>query len=210
MIFPFDRLWLTIPLVRSFALNHFFLVATAFLSAAFVTAAKEKMYLLAGGVAILAICTSYFLYRIERRIQSLLHAAEAAIGPLEDKLAQTVNIDALRIVSVVENEKAGEWKYSKVFRYLYFSTAAAFTLGLLYVCWAAFSATQGAAEFRLVLEAVVGLSLIVCGYEIAIGLPSIPQPDQVERVRRWSMLALGIAAILSGVVIVLHLVFLRL
>ena len=74
--------WFSLHATQRLQSVNFFLVATAFLSAAFVTAAKEKMYALAGGIAVLAVLISYVLYRMERRVRSLIHAAEHAIAPL--------------------------------------------------------------------------------------------------------------------------------
>ena len=58
--------WFSLHATQRLQSVNFFLVAIAFLSAAFVTAAKEKMYELASGIAGLAIFTTYFFYRTER------------------------------------------------------------------------------------------------------------------------------------------------
>jgi hypothetical protein len=202
--------WFSLHATQRLQSVNFFLIAMAFLSAAFVTAAKEKMYVVAGGVAILATSVSYFFYRLERRIRSLVKAAEAAMLPLEDKLANALNVDALRIVSLVEDGRIGEWKYSKVFRYLYLASGIAFVLGLLYVSWAAFSETPGTAAFNVVVQAVLGVFLMLCGYEMLFSVPRSPNADQVRATTRWILLALGVVCIVVGIVVICHLVFLRL
>ena len=96
-----------------------------------------------------------------------------------------------------------------MFRYLYATTGAAFVLGFLDVVWAAASSTGATPEFKLVLQAVIGMMLIGFGYEMAVGLPIISRSDGVQAAARWSLLALGVLAILAGLGVICHLVFVR-
>jgi hypothetical protein len=202
--------WFSLHATQRLQSVYFYLVAIAFLSAAFVTATKDKMYVVASVVAILASSISYFFYRMERRIRSLLHAAEDVIGPLQDRLSQSTGLEAIRIVSRVEDGEPGEWKYSKVFRYLYVTTGAAFVLGLLYVSWAAWSATPEVKNFPVVVHAVLATFFILCGYEMLSGLPRVPNVDCTQVVARWLMVVMGGVCIVLGIVIACHLVFCRL
>jgi hypothetical protein len=189
---------------------NFFLVATAFLSAAFVTAAKEDMYDLAAGVAVLAVLISFYFYRMERRIRTLLHAAEGVLEPLESKLAESLQVDALRIVAKVEDERPGEWKYSKVFRYLYLSTSVAFGVGLLYAIWSVFSKIPGSTAFSATVESMVGILLIAAGYELQVSLSTSKVDDGLQTAQRVSTLVSGIACVIGGLIVIGHLVFVRL
>lgn len=129
-----DHTWSWFSLHASQRLQsvNFFLVAIAFLSNAFVTAIKEHLYLIAAGVSVLAISTSFFLYKMERRIRSLIHSSEHALSSLQNTLSNALGLPSIKIVSAVENAGPGEWKYSRVFRYLYGVTAFAFALGFVY------------------------------------------------------------------------------
>jgi len=200
--------WFSLHATQRLQSVNFYLIAIAFLSAAFVTAVKEKMDAVAAGVAVLAIATSFFFYRMERRIRSLIHAAEGALGPLQDSLANTLNIPALRIVATVEAGNPGEWKYSKVFRYLYFTTALMFGLGLLYVSWDAFKSAP-TNEFKLTLEALIGTLMILCGYELLSGSSPRPKVDDLDKIRRWAVLVFGIIFIVFGISVFIHLVFIH-
>jgi hypothetical protein len=202
--------WFSLHATQRLQSVYFFLVSTAFLSAAFVTAAKEKMFVVAGGVAVLGACIAYFFYRMERRIRTLIHAAEDAIGPLQGELADRLQLEGMRIVTHVEANRPGEWKYSKVFRYLYSATGAGFILGFIFVAWAAVNDTSAASAFNVIVQAVLGVILIFCGYEMLFGLQNLPNPDRVQVAARWALFTLGIAAILAGIAIVCHLVFARL
>jgi len=201
--------WFSLHATQRMQAMNFFLVATAFLSASFVTAAKEKVHVLAGGVAVLAIFLSYLFYRMERRIRTLIKAAEHAIEPLEEKLAEAVGVNALQIVSRVEESKIGEWKYSRVFRYLYLTTGLAFGAGLLYVTWAAFSTTPSEPAFNIAVQAMVGVFIMIAGYEMLISFPRIAPPDKVQTATRCCLAVLGAACLLSGLGILCHLVYAR-
>jgi len=199
--------WFSLHATQRLQSVNFFLIAVAFLSAAFVTAAKEELFALAAGVALLGAFTSYIFYRMELRIRSLIHAAEHAIQPLQDGLAKTLQIDELRIVSHVEVEKPGEWKYSKVFRYLYFYTGNAFVLGFLYVSWEGVTGGPLAPAFNLILQTVMGVFLVVYGYEMLLTAQQQPKPTtQINRV----FLILGAICVIVGITIICHLVFIRL
>lgn len=189
---------------------NFFLIAMAFLSAAFVAATKERMHAVASGVAILAATISFLFYRVERRIRSLLHAAEDAIDPLQERLARSIDLEAIRIVSRVEDGKPGEWKYSKVFRYLYFITGATFILGLLYVSWSAWSENPETKTFSIVVQAVLGIFFVLWGYEMISGLPRMLNADRSQITARWLMLAIGTICVVTGIVIACNLVFFHL
>jgi hypothetical protein len=201
--------WFSLHATQRLQSVNFFLVAVAFLSAAFVTAVKEQMYFLAGGIALLGACISLFFYRMERRIRSLVQAAECAMEPLEKELADCVGVDAVRLVSHVEEAKPGEWKYSKVFRYLYFTTAASFILGLWYVVSAAVHSAPGATAFYFAVQATAGLFLTAIGYEMLISPPDTSAMAEARTTTRWALVILGIICVLSGVLALLHLLFFR-
>ena len=191
--------WFSLHATQRLQSINFFLVAIAFLSAAFVTAAKEKMNVLAGGIAVTGACVSFFFYRMDRRIRSLLHAAEYAMEPLEGQLAKQLKIDALSIVAGVRNPQRGEWLYSKVFRHLFFTTGAAFVLGLLYAVWDAFSATPASVEFRIVVHAVIGIVLAFFGYEMLVSSPRTLDIARIDLAREWALLIMGIVCVASGI-----------
>ncbi len=206
--------WFSLHATQRLQAVNFFLVATAFLTAAFVTAAKEKLFALAAAVAILAICISMYFYRMERRVRSLIHASENAIGPLQAALSKQLGVEPLCIVSHVEDARAGEWKYSKVFRHLYFTTGITFVLGLLYSAWAAYNApgaattTASAEPLKIVLRGILGAFLVFVGYEMIVGVPRRVESDSgVNVTRDWALLLLGIAGVVAGVVVILHLTF---
>lgn len=206
--------WFSLHATQRLQTVNFFLVATAFLTAAFVTAAEKKLHVVAAAVAVLAICVSYYFYRMERRIQSLIHASEDAIGPLQQTLADKLNVDAIRIVAHVEHPGPGEWKYSRVFRLLFFTTGILFACGFAYALWAEFNtpASGGGASstevLKIVLHGVLGVFLVLVGYEMLVGdSRRVEQKDAVTTATRWAFVGLGIGCILGGTVAILYLIF---
>jgi hypothetical protein len=153
------------------------------------------------------VLITHLFYRLELRTRSLIHAAEDVISPLQEKLAKALDLDALEIVSRVETEKAGEWKYSKVFRHLFFTTGAAFVLGLMYVgagVMTTVNDTAGTALFSAsvlheVLKAGFGLFLVLLGYDMLLRAPTISDPAKAVR---WSLVVLGDASMIVGIVLI--------
>ena len=68
--------WFSLHAAHRMQSVNFFLVAVAFLSAAFVTALQIPNHFIAGAVAALGVFVSTFFNRLELRIQELIHAGE--------------------------------------------------------------------------------------------------------------------------------------
>src|ERR1022692_186234 len=65
---------------------NFFLLAVSFLAAAYVSAMVNRQPGLAAGISLVGASSSFFFYRIERRVRGLLHAAERALRPMEETM----------------------------------------------------------------------------------------------------------------------------
>lgn len=122
--------WFTLHATQRMQAVNFFLVATAFLSTAFVAALRFPV--VAVGVSALGALFSLVFYRFEIRIQELLKAGEKALYPAQQKLADLTGVQEFRICEAVESARRPFTKYSSVIRTLYGSTAVGFLLGLIY------------------------------------------------------------------------------
>src|SRR5580700_7057577 len=111
---------------------NFFLVAASFLVGAYVAAMGGNRPGLAAGISTVGAISSFVFFRIERRVRGLLHAAEAALSPIEARIASETANPALRILEQAEKTAPDAWKYSKVFRILYFVIGVAFFAGAIY------------------------------------------------------------------------------
>lgn len=203
--------WFSLHSTQRLQAVYFYLISISFLSAAYVTAAKEKLNWLAAAVAVLAMAISFLFYRLERRIRALIHAAENGLKPIQSELANSLNNDDIRICEHVEKVKSGEWHYSKVFRFLYFTTGIAFGLGVTFSAWLEFSTTPGAPAFNLVLEAVLAMFLFVFGYEMLTDQPRIDKPSQGSaKTAAWIQTVLGALSIVAAIAIIGYLVIAKL
>ena len=187
---------------------YYFIVAAAFLFGAFAHAITTASMTLTMAASFLGGILSYIFWRLDNRVRSLIHAAEEALKPLEAELAKLTDIESLNIVAAMHPPQPGSWTYSKVFRFLYFSTGTVFLLGFLYSIWRLTNSFPNLAPaFYLVLQLFVGLVLAAIGFEI---FPTKPKekyaksktiiPDTIKTV-------LGILFLLSALFVFIHLVF---
>lgn len=111
---------------------NFFLVAVAFLIAAFVTAVHnhDRSITIVIGIfgAFMAGCFSL----LELRIRELIKAGEAAMKPLQARLAGTCAISELEILQRIENPQIYLSKYSIVIRLLQGGAGFIFILAAIY------------------------------------------------------------------------------
>jgi hypothetical protein len=110
----FDYAWAYFALHSGQRLQsvNFFIIAAAFLATAYVTAAVGGRPGLCIVLAVVGAFSSLIFYRIERRIRELIHAAEAALHPLEKLMANENENPSLLILECVEPVTPGAWHYS--------------------------------------------------------------------------------------------------
>ena len=202
--------WFTLHATQRLQSVNFYLIAVAFLSAGFVAAAKEKMHAIAAVVAALGVCLSFFFYRMERRIRSLVHASEEALIPLQAELAEMLGVDAVNMVAKVEDAKPGEWKYSRVFRCLYFTTGIAFLFGLIYVTWSWAMNVPQATEFKIIIQAILGIFIMFMGNDLLVSVPPAKNGEAFQIASLWANFVIGGISFLVGLGVLVHLVFTRL
>ena len=113
---------------------NFFLVATAFLFAAY-GAVLEKHSGVAGAIGLLGAWLAFWFNRLERRTKQLVKAGEAALEPSQDQLAQLSGLPALSILRAVKTKARGSSSYSVVIDVIQRTVLVAFLLGTAYaVC----------------------------------------------------------------------------
>lgn len=130
----FDYAWgyFTVHAGQRMQSVNFFLLAAAFLVGAYVNAMANGHPGLAVGISLLGGFASLIFFRIERRVRELIHAAEAALRPIEEAMARRTEIPALRILHSVAAVTPGAWHYSKVFKMLYLAVGIGFVLAAIY------------------------------------------------------------------------------
>lgn len=124
--------WFSLHATQRMQAVNFFFVAVAFLSAGYVTALEIPNKHIAAGVAIFGLAISLCFSRLELRVRELIHAGEAAMKPLQAKLAGAAGLPEIQILQNVENGKTCFTKYSHVIGALHLSSIVVFILGALY------------------------------------------------------------------------------
>lgn len=111
---------------------NFFLVAVTFLSAAFVGAMQNHDKRMAVAIGVFGVFITVCFSRLELRVRELIHAGEAAMKPLQVKLAQDSGVPELRILEKVEHPATCLTKYSHVIRLLHWIAGISFLLAAIY------------------------------------------------------------------------------
>lgn len=109
---------------------NFFLIATAFLVAAY-GAVLERHRPVALAIGILGAWISFWFNRLEGRTKQLVKAGEAALEPLQDRLAQRTGIGSIRILQAIEPKVPGSSSHSKVINVIQWTTFVGFLAGQL-------------------------------------------------------------------------------
>ena len=122
--------WFTVHAAQRMQCVNYFLVAMAFMSTAYVTALSSGHHWAACVVGGVAAWFSICFNRLEHRTKGLVKAAEAALLPLQHRLASTTGISHLEIVKGVEATKPFG-SYSKVINALQLSAIGVFSLGAI-------------------------------------------------------------------------------
>jgi len=110
---------------------NFFLIATAFMVAAYGTV-LDKHRVVAFGIAMLGAWVCFWFNRMERRTKQLVKAGEQALSPFQELLARSTDVDALRIVNHVETKENGSSSYSVVIDMIQRTVLLGFAVAALY------------------------------------------------------------------------------
>jgi hypothetical protein len=110
---------------------NFFLVATAFLVAAYATVLRDHREV-AAAIGVLGAWISFWFNRLEQRTKQLVRAGEAALAPLQERLAELTGVQTLSVIAAVERKAAGSSYYSTVINAIQWTTFAAFLAAAVY------------------------------------------------------------------------------
>ena len=110
---------------------NFFLVATAFLIAAYASL-LEKHRIAAIGVALIGAWLAFWFNLLDARARQLVKAGERALKVSEARLADQANIPDLRILSAVERPATWTCSYRRVIGVVQWTTIVVFLLAAVY------------------------------------------------------------------------------
>jgi len=127
--------WFSLHAAQRMQAVNFFLIATAFLVAAYGTALTSRYPAIAMAVAVFGSWVSLCFNRLERRTRELVKAGEAPMRELQARLAERTKIPELRILDLVDTPKVPRTSYSRVFNTLHWTTLVAFAGGFGYAAY---------------------------------------------------------------------------
>ena len=118
--------WFEVHAVQRQNFVNFFLIATAFLSAAYVGALSGKLNILAATDCLVGLAISLAFFLIDLRNRELIRAGERPLKALQDRLADLLDMESLRILEAVERPQLRLGSLGKVVRAVHLTAMAAF------------------------------------------------------------------------------------
>jgi len=173
---------------------NFFLVASAFLSAAYVNALRSPV--VAAGVSVLGMVFSLSFFQFERRIQELIKAGERALYPSQQRLAELTGVAEFKICETVEVAKRPLTKYSVVIRTLYGVTGLGFFAGFVYAFHCFFNPDAGSLPIILYRNLIILAAVAV----LCLGRRLIER-DRAKA--NWFQDSVGLALVITGIFVLL-------
>jgi hypothetical protein len=103
---------------------NYFLVATAVLSTAYVSAINGKLHLLGFAIGLLGMTLSIVAYLVGRRQRDVARLAEIPMKEIQGVLADSLDIDSLRMSDRAEEQRRTWWRSSTLMANTLFPLAA--------------------------------------------------------------------------------------
>jgi hypothetical protein len=132
--------WFALHAAQRMQTLNYFLVATAFLVAAYGSLLQKNLNLPAVIVALVGAWTAIWFTRLDKRTRQLIAAGEVALKIFENRLADKINVPELRILSAVDQRIEGA-SYRTVIAVIEWTVAAVFFLGAGYAAYLAVTRT---------------------------------------------------------------------
>ena len=114
---------------------NFFLLASAVMSAAYVSAINGRLHTVAGAIALTGVAVSGAAYLVGRRQRDVARLAEAPLMEIQDRLASDLNIDSLRMAERAMVHRKLWWHNPTVTANVIFPLAAAVSAAAAVYAW---------------------------------------------------------------------------
>lgn len=114
---------------------NYFLLASAILSAAYVSALNDRLFGVAGVVATVGFAASGATYIAGRRQSDMAQLAAEPLKEFQARLAAELNMDSLRVVERYRNERTPRWYGGRITAHLIFPMMAAICLAAVAYAW---------------------------------------------------------------------------
>jgi hypothetical protein len=114
---------------------NYFLLASAVMSTAYVSAINGRLYAVAGAIAILGVAVSGAAYLVGKRQRDVARLAETPLKEIEGWLAADLGIDSLRMAARAEEGRKTWWRSATVTANIVFPLAAAVSAAAAAYAW---------------------------------------------------------------------------
>jgi hypothetical protein len=117
---------------------NFYMLAAAILSAGYVSALTNRLYVVAGAIGMIGITISILAFLAIRRLRKTGLAADEPMAALQDRLAADLGVESLRMIASLRRASAPtpKWRADNVTVYVILSTAAViFGIGATLYSW---------------------------------------------------------------------------
>jgi hypothetical protein len=123
--------WFALHAAQRMQTFNFFLIATAFLVAAYASLLDKDRWA-ATVIALLGGWIAFWFTRLDIRTKQLVEAGEAVLRSSQKNLAQKTETSQIEIVQSVERPVRGTWTYSVIIPVIEWTVVAVFVLCAIY------------------------------------------------------------------------------
>ena len=124
--------WFSLHAAQRMQLVNFWLIATAFLTAGYVSAIDSKRPGVALGVAVVGATTTVGFHALERRTRHLTQMGETALKALQTQLAEASGLPSLKIIEIANAHHSSRFGYGTVIRLMHFAVIAGYLAAAIY------------------------------------------------------------------------------
>lgn len=114
---------------------NFFLLASAVMSAAYVSAINGRLHAVAGAIALVGLAVSSGTYLVGRRQRDDARLAEVPIMEIQARLAADLSIDSMRMVEHSVEHRKIWWHSATTTAHVIFPLAAALCIAAAVYAW---------------------------------------------------------------------------
>lgn len=124
--------WFALHASQRVQMVNFFVLAMAFITAAFVACVVGQRGEVAAGVALLGLIVPTAFWRLEVRTRELVRIGRTAVIEYERKLAELVEVDSLRMAEKAEESVRHTNSYGTLITRFYSGVGAIYFAGFVY------------------------------------------------------------------------------
>lgn len=128
--------WFEVCASQRMEMMNFFIVASAFLAAAYATGLQANLPIVSIGVGVLGIIITLCFHLIEIRNRDLIRMGELALNVTEERMSLDTGVEEIRLMrSRLPGAPNARVSYRLVFRCLHGSTMMFYLFGVIYALW---------------------------------------------------------------------------